>query len=136
MPQIVTTQDPQPADVVRDLAAKGSGTTLRLVQTAPPTTQHPASDSAAAVTIQGNGTLAHFWLDQAAKQVTCTAQTLGKLATARGWRERLEIQNDFVSGSLTWLNEGMARYAAVTSAMVAHAREARVGAAAAPASSR
>jgi hypothetical protein len=57
------------------------------VQTAPPTTQHPASGSEAAVTIQGDGTLAHFWLEQASKQVACTAQTLAKLATARGWRE-------------------------------------------------
>ena len=131
MPQIVTTKDPQPAEVARDLAAhQGSGTTLRLVQTAPPTTQHPARGSAVAETIQGNGTLVHFWLEQASKQVACTAQTLGKLATARGWRERLEIQNAFVSGSLTWLNEGMAHYAAVTSAMVAHSREARVSAAA------
>jgi hypothetical protein len=69
--------------------------------------------------------------------VACTAQTLRKLATARGWRERLEIQNAFVSGSLTWLNEGMARYAAVTSALVTHSpREARVSAAAATANSR
>jgi hypothetical protein len=68
--------------------------------------------------------------------VACTAQTLRKLATARGWRERLEIQSAFVSGSLTWLNEGMAWYAAVTSALVAHSREARVSAAAATANSR
>ena len=76
--------------------------------------------------IRGYGTLVHFWLEQASKQVACTAQTLRKLATARGWREGLEIQNAFVSGSLTWLNEGMTRYAAVTSAMVARSREARV----------
>ena len=101
MAQIATTKDHQPADAARDLAAKGQGTTLRLVQTAAPTaTKHPASGSAAAEMIRGNGTLVHFWLEQASKQVACTAQTLRKLATARSWQERLEIQSAFVSGSL------------------------------------
>jgi hypothetical protein len=137
MAQIVTANDPQPAEVARGPAARqGSGTTLRLVQAAPPASKHPANGSPAAEMIRGNGILAHFWLEQAIKQVACTAQTLGKLATARGWRERVEIQNAFVGDSLTWLNEGMAHYAAVTSAMVAHLREARVSAAAAPANSR
>ena len=133
MAHIATTKDQQPADAARDLAVKGQGTTLRLVpKTAAPTaTKHLARGSAAAEMVRGNGALVHFWLEQASKQVACTAQTLRKLAIARGWRERLEIQNAFVSGSLAWLNEGMARYAAVTSAMVAHSREARVSAAAA-----
>ena len=110
MAQIATTKDRQPADAARDLAAKGQGATLRLVQkTAPTATRHPASGSAAAEMIRGSGTLVHFWLEQANKQVADTAQTLRKLAAASGWRERLEIQNAFVSGSLTWLNEGMAR---------------------------
>ena len=137
MAQITTTKDHQPADAARDLAAKRQGTTLRLVpKTAPTATKHLASGSAAAEIARGNCTLIRFWLEQANRQVACTAQTLTKLATARGWRERLEIQNAFVSGSLTWLNEGMARYAAVTSALVAHSREARVSAAAATANSR
>ena len=138
MAQIATTKDHQGPARTRDLAAKGQGTTLRLVpKTAAPTaTKHLASGSAAAEMVRGNGTLVHFWLEQANRQVACTAQTLRKLATARGWRERLEIQSAFVSGSLTWLNEGMARYAAVTSALVAHSREARVSAAAATANSR
>ena len=132
MVQITTTQDHQPAGAAPNLAGKGQGTTLRLVHTAPTATKYPASGSAAAEMSQGNDTLVHFWLDQASKQVACTAQTLWKLATARSWQERLEIQSAFVSGSLTWLNEGMTRYAAVTNAMVARSREARVSAAAAP----
>jgi hypothetical protein len=139
MAHIATTKDQQPADAARDLAVKGQGTTLRLVPKtpAPTATKHLARASVAAEMVQGSGALAHFWLEQASKQVACTAQTLRKLATARGWRERLEIQNAFVSGSLTWLNEGMVRHAAVTSAMAAHSREARAsGAAAATSNSR
>ena len=118
MAQITTTKDRQPADAERDLAAKGQGATLRLVQkTAPTATRHPASGSAAAEMIRGSGTLVHFWLEQANKQVADTAQTLRKLAAASGWRERLEIQNAFVSGSLTWLNEGMARCTRVAASL-------------------
>ena len=56
---------------------------LRLVHTAPPATKHLASGSAAAEMLGGHGILVHFWLEQASKQVACTAQTLRKLATAK-----------------------------------------------------
>ena len=136
MVQITTTQDHQPAGAAPNLAGKGQGTTLRLVHTTPTATKHPVSGSAAAEMSRGNDTLLYFWLEQASKQVACTAQTLRKLATARSWQEGLEIQSAFVSGSLTWLNDGMTRYATVTNAMVARSREARVGAAAATANTR
>src|SRR5215207_3543674 len=85
MAQIATTKDHQGPARTRDLAAKGQGTTLRLVpKTAAPTaTKHLASGSVAAEMIRGSGALAHFWLEQASKQVACTAQTLRKLAAAR-----------------------------------------------------
>ena len=138
MARIATTKDHVPADAARDPAVKGQGTTLRLVPKAAPTaTKHLAGGSSvAAEMIRGSGALAHLWLEQAGKQVACTAQTLRKLAAADGWRERLEIQSAFASGSLAWLNEGMVRHAAVTSAMVAHSRGARASAAAATANSR
>ena len=114
MVQFTIVNDHQRPGASRDLAAKGQATTLRLVQTAPTATKHPASGSAAAEMIRGNDTLIHFWLEQASRQVFCTAQALRKLATAGSWQESLEIQCAFVSGSFTWLNEGMTRYAAVT----------------------
>ena len=94
MARITTTKDHQPADTARDPAGKGQGTTLRLVPKAAPTaTRGPAGGSAAAEMIRGSGALAHFWLEQASKQVACTAHTLRKLAATRSWRERLEIQS-------------------------------------------
>ena len=93
MAQITTTKDRQPSAVAGDLATKGQGATLRLVQTTMPTpTKHAASGSAAAEMIRGSSTLLQFWLEQANKQAAFTAQTLRKLATVSGWRERLEIQ--------------------------------------------
>src|SRR3954453_3659631 len=85
MAQIATTKGHRPADAARDLAAKGQGTTLRLVpKTAASTaTKHLAGGSAAAEMIRGSSALAHFWLEQASKQMACTAQTLRKLAAAR-----------------------------------------------------
>jgi hypothetical protein len=126
MAQIATTKDHQPVpaaadravDAARELAAKGQGTTLRPVQkTASPTTKDLAVGSSAAglqriadlaaraafEMVQVGGALARFWLEQANEQVVCNARVLRKLATARGWRERLEIQSAFVSGSLAWL---------------------------------
>jgi hypothetical protein len=138
-------------DAAPDLAPKGQGTTLRLVQKTASTTPKELAGGRAAASlrrfadlpartasdmIQAGGALARFWLEQANQQVARNAQTLRKLAAARGWRERLEIQSAFVSGSLAWLNEGMARYAEVTGAMVARSREARAGAPAATANSR
>jgi hypothetical protein len=58
-----------------------------------------------------------------------SAQTLRKPATADAWRERPEIQSAFAGGSLARPNEGMVPHATVTSALVAHWREARASAA-------
>ena len=122
----------------RDTAEEGTGTTLRLIEE----TAAPAEDMArgspdagqqsvvptthAAVAafgmVEAGGALAGFWLEQVNEQVALNARTLRKLAAARGWRERLEIQSAFVGDSLARLGEGVSRHADLAGTMVTRPR--------------
>jgi hypothetical protein len=135
----------------RDMAEKGTGTTLRLIGTmaapakdmvrSPPDTALqgvvPPTHAAAAAfgMVKAGGALAGFWLEQTNEQLAHTAQTLKKLAAARGWRERLEIQSAFVGGSLARLGEGVSRHADLTGTMVTRLRGTGAGAPAATSNS-
>ncbi len=124
----------------RDMAEKGTGTTLRLIEETaapaedmvrsspgtalqgmvPPT--HAAAAAAAFGMVKAGGALAGFWLEQVNEQVALNARTLNKLAAARGWRERLEIQSAFVGDSLARLGEGVSRHADLAGTMVTRPR--------------
>jgi hypothetical protein len=121
----------------RDMAEKGTGTTLRLIEeTAAPAEDMargspdagqqsvvPTTHAAAAFgMVEAGGALAGFWLEQVNEQVALNARTLGKLAAARGWRERLEIQSAFVGDSLARLGEGVSRHADLAGTMVTRPR--------------
>jgi hypothetical protein len=81
--------------------------------------------------LKAGAAVAGFWLQQGNDQLAHQARTLRKLAAARDWRERLEIQSSFLHDSLSRLNQGVARHVDVTGAMTAGSREARAAAAAA-----
>ena len=72
--------------------------------------------------IEAGGALAGFWLEQVNEQVALNARTLGKLAAARGWRERLAIRSAFVGDSLARLGEGVSRHADLAGTMVTRPR--------------
>jgi hypothetical protein len=133
---------PRAADVARDLTDKAQGTTLRLIDkaaaaedkvgTSPPAAAKPSvvlplQAVAAFEMLKAGGAVAGFWLQQGNDQLTHHARTVKKLAAARDWRERLEIQSAFLHDSLAWLNQGVARYIDVTGTMVARSREACAG---------
>ncbi len=138
---------PRAAEVAQDPTDKARDTTLRLVdkaapaedraRTSPPTTAKPSvvpPTHAAGATfemLKAGAAVAGFWLQQGNDQLVHQARTLRKLAAARDWRERLEIQSSFLHDSLSRLNQGVARHVDVTGAMTAGSREARAAAAAA-----
>src|SRR3954463_8794596 len=142
---------PRAAGVAHDLADKAQGTTLRLVAkaaapaedrartsspaTAKPSVVLPTQAAAAFEMLKAGATVAGFWLQQGNDQLAHQARTLRKLAAARNWRERLEIQSSFLHDSLSRLNQGVARHVDVTGAMTAGSREARAGDRAAAAAS-
>jgi len=136
---------PRAADVAHDLTDKAQGTTLRLIAKAAapaedrarvssPATAKPSmalpAQAAAFEMLKAGATVAGFWLQQGNDQLAHQARTLRKLAAARDWRERLEIQSSFLHDSLSRLNQGVARYVDVTGATTAGSREARAAAAA------
>jgi hypothetical protein len=145
---------PRAADVARDLTDKAQGTTLRLIEKTAataedrigigtPATAKPSAkpsvvqptQAAAFEMLKAGGAVAGFWLQQGNNQLAHHAQTLRKLAAARDWRERLEIQSSFLHDSLARLNQGVSHYVDVTAAMAARLREARAGGAPATAAS-
>jgi len=128
---------PRAADVARDLTDKARGTTLRLIDkaaatvedragTSPPATARPslalpAPAAAAFEMLKAGGAVAGVWLQQGNDQLAHHARTVKKLAAARDWRERLEIQSAFLHDSLARLNQGVARYVDATGALAAAA---------------
>jgi hypothetical protein len=134
---------PRAADVARDLTDKAQGTTLCLIDKAAATVEDkvgigspaaakpsvvlPLQAVAAFEMLKAGGAVAGFWLQQGNDQLTHHARTVKKLAAARDWRERLEIQSAFLHDSLARLNQGVARYIDVTGTMVARSREACAG---------
>ena len=141
---------PRAADMAHDPTGKAQGTTPRLIaktagtaedraSTSSPATARPSvvpptqAAGAAFEMLKAGATVAGFWLQQGNDQLAHQARTLRKLAAARDWRERLEIQSSFLHDSLSRLNQGVARYVDVTGAMMAGSREARAGARAAAA---
>ena len=145
------TTRPRAADVARDLTGKAPGTTLRLIDkaaaaaedragTSPPAAAKPslalpAQAAAAFEMLKAGGAVAGFWLQQGNDQLAHHARTVTKLAAARDWRERLEIQSAFLHDSLARLNQGVARCVDATGALAARSREARAGGAPAAAAS-
>src|SRR3954462_8906743 len=144
---------PRAAGVAHDLADKAQGTTLRLIAKAAAAAEDRASTSSPATAkpslvlptqaavaslemLKAGATVAGFGLQQGNDQLAHQAQTLRKLAAARNWRERFEIQSSFLHDSLSRVNQGVARYVDVTGAMMAGSREARAGALAAAASNK
>lgn len=141
---------PSAADVARDLTDKAQGTTLHLTAqaaataedragTSPPATAKPSvvlpfQAATAFEMLKAGATMAGFWLQQGNDQLAHHARTVKKLAAARDWRERLEIQSAFLHDSLARLNQGVARYVDATGALAARSREARAGGAPAVAS--
>ena len=129
---------PRAADVARDLTNKAQGTMLRLIDkaaaasagdnvgtTSPlaatkPSVVLPLQAVAAAVAfemLQAGGAVAGFWIQQGNDQLAHHDRTVKKLAAARYWRERLEIQSAFLHDSLARLNQGVARYVDATGAL-------------------
>jgi hypothetical protein len=82
----------------------------------------PTTHAAAFGMVKAGGALAGFWLEQVNEQVALNARTLGKLAAARGWRERLAIQSAFMGDSLSRLREGVSRHADLAGTMVTRPR--------------
>jgi hypothetical protein len=138
---------PRAADVAHDPTDKAQGTTLRLIakaaataedraRTGSPATAKPSvvlptqAVGAAFEMLKAGAAVAGFWLQQGNDQLAHQARTLRKLAAARDWRERLEIQSSFLHDSLSRLNQGVARHVDVNGAMTAGSREARAAAAA------
>ena len=81
----------------------------------------PAQAAASFEMLKAGGAVAGFWLRQGNDQLAHNARTVKKLAAARGWRERLEIQSAFLHDSLARLNQGVARYVDATGALAAAA---------------
>lgn len=124
---------PRAADLARDLTDKVQGTTLRLIDkaaavaedkagsdsptTAKPSMALPAQAVAAFEMLKAGGAVAGLWLQQSNDQLVHNARTVKKMAVARDWRERLEIQSSFLHDSLARLNQGVARYVDVTGAL-------------------
>jgi hypothetical protein len=151
MAQIARTKNHQPVkaakpiadrvpDTARAMTEEGAEPTLRLIGRTAAATKDPVGSSAAtarrivgpptraaAEMVQASGALARFWLEQVNEQVALNARTLTKLAGARGWRERLEIQSSFVSDSLSRLGEGVSRHAALTGTLAARLHGAGAG---------
>jgi hypothetical protein len=84
---------------------------------AKPSLALPAQAAAAFEMLKAGGAVAGFWLQQGNDQLAHHARTVKKLAAARDWRERLEIQRSFLHDSLARLNQGVARYVDATGAL-------------------
>ena len=124
---------PRAADVTRSVTGKAHGTTVHLIDqaatmaedragidsptTAKPSLTLPAQAVAAFEMFKAGGAVAGFWLQQGNDQLAHHARTVKKMAAARDWRERREIQSSFFHDSLARLNQGVARYVDVTGAL-------------------
>ena len=116
MARIARTKNHRPVEAAAEDMARGSS------DAAPRSVVPPTHAAAAFGMVEAGGALAGFWLEQVNEQVALNAGTLRKLAAARGWRERLEIQSAFVGDSLARLGEGVSRHADLTGPMVTSVR--------------
>ena len=82
---------------VRQTAASASGAARRY-------------HAAASQLLTAEGGLAGFWLELAREQVAQGAETFGKLAATRDWREALELQGTLVRGSFERMGRLNGRY--------------------------
>jgi DNA repair exonuclease SbcCD ATPase subunit len=82
---------------VRQTAASASGATRRY-------------HAAASQLLTAEGGLAGFWLELVREQVAQGAETFGKLAATRDWREALELQGTLVRGSFERMGRLNGRY--------------------------
>jgi hypothetical protein len=82
---------------VQQTAASASGATRRY-------------HAAASQLLTAEGGLAGFWLELVREQVAQGAETFGKLAATRDWREALELQGTLVRGSFERMGRLNGRY--------------------------
>ena len=82
---------------VQQTAAAASGATRRY-------------HAAASQLLTAEGGLAGFWLELVREQVAQGAETFGKLAATRDWREVLELQGTLVLGSFERMGRLNGRY--------------------------
>jgi hypothetical protein len=82
---------------VRQTAASASGAARRY-------------HAAASQLLTAEGGLAGFWLELVREQVAQGAETFGKLAATRDWREALELQGTLVRGSFERMGRLNGRY--------------------------
>ena len=68
--------------------------------------------------VKAGGAVAGFWLQQGNDQLAHHARTVKKLAAARDWRERLEIQR-LPPRQPGAADQGVARYVDATGALAA-----------------
>jgi chromosome segregation ATPase len=93
---------------VRQTAASASGATRRY-------------HAAASQLLTAEGGLAGFWLELVREQVAQGAETFGKLAATRDWREALELQGTLVRGSFERMGRLNGRYLEAVQAVLATA---------------
>jgi hypothetical protein len=60
--------------------------------------------------LKAEGDLAGFWLELVREQVAHGAETFGKLATTRDWREAVELQGTLVRGGFERMGRLNGRY--------------------------
>ena len=134
MPQVATTDEKKPIENtvgpgsrVTEIAHEKAATAVRHATQAPQKTAwvtEPRRSRSASIEPFGavaprslfemfnvGGSIGIFWFNLAQAQMTAATETLGKLAAARDWRDRLEIQSSFVQGNLARMSEGVARSA-------------------------
>jgi hypothetical protein len=77
--------------------------------------------AAASQLLTAEGGLAGFWLELVREQVAQGAETFGKLAATRDWREALELQGTLVRGSFERMGRLNGRYLETVQAVLATA---------------
>jgi hypothetical protein len=63
---------------------------------------------------RGGADLAAFWLQTMQEQTTQNVEAMQKIAAAKDWQDKLAIQAEFFSASLSRLQTVFARYMAMT----------------------
>lgn len=142
MPQMARTDDKKPdeqikavgnrvADTAHAVAAKSRELTRDAAETTASVVERTAAKSAAvaeqvagsmrqlaSATPAARNDVFGFWRDLVQTQVAQNVDAIRRLAAARTWQERVEVQSNYLAGNVARMSEAASRYAELSGTMV------------------
>jgi competence ComEA-like helix-hairpin-helix protein len=114
-----------PLEIVAEAApAIASAPVLKVVEAAPPVVEvapapvEPAKPAAPVPVTSASGDLASLWLSLATEQMNNGVEAWKALATAKSWREAMDVQSAYLRASMTRLVDGSQRCVQLASKVV------------------